>query len=240
VDTNESIKQKILALMAKTTENGCSEEEAMAASAKVQELLNKYQLSLSDIKIREAKCVQGQYDTRLKGHSALEFVMAAIGKFTDTNVWFSKYGGEDGRMAYKFFGLEHDVLIAEYVTKLCDWAIIYGGEDFKDHDAYRHASNRSKVLYEFRVAMAYRLSARLFKMKEEQERRNASDGRSLVVVKSAVVTEEWAKLNMNLRKSKAKSVSFTSAEAYRAGTEAGDRVAINPGVSRGTSPQELT
>lgn len=242
-DDKESIKKRILALMAKTTANGCSEEEAMAASQKVAELLNKYQMSLSDIKLREeANCRKGQYDTGLKSHPAVFWCLNAIGKYTDCKVWFDLYGGADGKIAYKFFGLDHDVIVAEYITKICDWAIIYGGEDFKDHDAYRLTpkQKRSKVLEEFRIAMAYRLAKRLRDMKDAMDQKNRSDGRSLVVLKGQIVTEEWAKLNLHLGKAKkSKGKTFTSQAAYDAGTAAGDRVQLNPGVAdKGHSPKE--
>ena len=228
----EDIKRKILGLMAKTTENGCSEDEAMNASAKVQEMLNKYQLSLSDIKIKESKCTTGLYDTRLNAHAAVYHCVTAIAKFTDTKCWIANHGGEHGHIAYAYFGLEHDVMIAEYVTKICDWAIIYGGEDFKSSSIYGDApkGHRHKVLSDFRYAMACRIAKRLRDMKAAQEAVNASDGRSLVVVKGAVVTEEFAKLNMNLKGGRKGTVNITSAAAYEAGTVAGDKVSINPGL----------
>jgi hypothetical protein len=234
----EDIKQKILGLMAKTTGNGCTEEEAMAASQKVQEMLNKYQLSLSDIKIKESNCVNGFYDTQLKAHSAVSFCIAAIGNFTDTKTWW--YQEYNGRIYYKFFGLEHDVIIAEYITKLCDWAIIHAGEDFRGHPAYVNSTKRSKVLGEFKQAMATRISKRLRDMKAAQESRNASDGRSLIIVKSALVSEEWAKLHIKLTRPGPKGKEYTSAEAYNAGTAAGDKVQINPGINKGKAHMELT
>jgi len=225
----DDIKQKILGLMAKTISNGCTEEEAMAASKKVQEMLNKYQLSLSDIKLKESKCITGEYDTKLRAQSPVQWCIAAVGYFTDTIPWSSYHGDI---IFYKFFGLEHDVLIAEYVTKICDWAIIYEGEDFKGHEAYSLTPKgaRSKVLRDFRTAMAYRIAKRLREMKNAQNSMNASTGRDLVVVKGAIISEEFAKLNMRLKTGKSK-YEFTNAAAYAAGTAAGDRLSINPGVN---------
>lgn len=237
----EDIKIKILGLMSKTLENGCTEAEAMAASKKVQELLNRYQLSLSDIKIKESKCVTGEYDTQLRAAAPTQYCLYGIGKFTDVMVWFhtsDKHRDGHDRISYKFFGLEHDVLIAEYITKLCDWAIIYDGEDFKRTDTYSLASKRSKVLLDFRVAMAQRISKKLMEMKEAQEHQNASDGRSLVVVKGAIITEEFAKLRLRLYTARM-GHQFSNAEAYNAGTAAGDRLNINPGVTQGTRRPEL-
>lgn len=239
----EDIKAKILALMSKTLENGCTEAEAMLASKKVQEMLNKYQLSLSDIKIKESKCITGEYDTQLRAAAPTQHCLYGIGKFTDTKVWMHTHNklisGHD-RIFYKFFGLEHDVLIAEYITKLCDWAIIYDGEDFKSSETYSLTpkNKRAKVLLDFRIAMAQRIGQKLLDMKAAQDRQNASDGRSLVVVKGAVVTEEFAKLRLRLKDAKM-GHQFSNAAAYAAGTAAGDRLNINPGVTQGTRRPEL-
>jgi len=52
------VKARIRALAAKTVERGCSEAEAMAAAAKVGELLDVYGLSMSEVELREEACVQ--------------------------------------------------------------------------------------------------------------------------------------------------------------------------------------
>jgi hypothetical protein len=235
----EDIKRKILALMAKTTDNGCSEAEAMMAAEKVQSMLNQYQLSLSDIKLKESKCVTGDYDTQLRAAAPTEQCVTAVAYFTDTKCWQSTEAG--GFIHYKFFGLEHDVMIAEYIMKVCDWAIIYEGEDFKNSDVYAHSPNRSRSLKDFRYAMAVRIGTRLREMKDAQNRANASDGRSLVVVKGAIVTDEFAKLNLRLNRAKGGAHTYRDAAAMNAGQAAANRVNINPGVSdRAQRRPELT
>jgi hypothetical protein len=42
-------------LRSKTTDNGCTEAEALLAAAKVAELLDRYDLSLTDVEIRDAR-----------------------------------------------------------------------------------------------------------------------------------------------------------------------------------------
>ncbi|RYJ03496.1 MAG: DUF2786 domain-containing protein, partial [Acetobacteraceae bacterium] len=54
------VKARIRALAAKTVERGCSEAEAMAAAAKVGELLEVYGLSMSEVELREEACVQAR------------------------------------------------------------------------------------------------------------------------------------------------------------------------------------
>jgi Protein of unknown function (DUF2786). len=50
----DKLKLRIQALRAKTIDNGCTEDEALSAAAKVAELLDRYDLSLTDIEMREA------------------------------------------------------------------------------------------------------------------------------------------------------------------------------------------
>lgn len=52
------VKARIKALAEKTTEQGCSEAEAMAAAEKVGQLLEQFNLSMEEIDVREQKCMK--------------------------------------------------------------------------------------------------------------------------------------------------------------------------------------
>lgn len=229
---DESIIKRIHALMSKTLEAGCTEQEALAASQKVQELLHKHQLSMSDIRLRDEKCVQDGYDLGMKSDQPIQYVLSAIAYFTDTKVWRSTL--RDGTISYRFFGLEHDVLIAKYITKICDKAIIFGGEDFRRSEQFQnaYAGERPKLRQSFQVGMASRLSTRIRKMKDEQRSEDkVSSGRDLVVVKNAIVEDEWAKTGIDLKSRKASRGPSLNSKAYGAGVTAADKVALNPGVT---------
>ena len=62
----DKLKSRIQALRAKTVQNGCTEAEALSAAAKVAELLDQYDLSLSDVDLRQSPCEQGVIDTNRK------------------------------------------------------------------------------------------------------------------------------------------------------------------------------
>ncbi len=235
----DSVKKRILGLMAKTIDNGCTEEEALAASAKVQQMLHDYQLDLSDLEIAESTCVEGNYDTELKSKQPVMGVISAIGYFTDTKCWYTANDSIYGHIEYKFFGLEHDVMIAEYITKVCDWAIIWGGEDYKSTRAYTDAtkSRRPMLKKSFQLGMAARLAQRLRDMKDDQQRKDAeTNGRDLVVVKMAVVDADWAKRGINLTSGRSNNSRHVNAGAYAAGQAEGDKIALNPGVGAGAGP----
>lgn len=231
--TDDKIKKRILALMAKTTEAGCTEEEALAASQKVQELLHTYQLDLSDLKLQESECIQATYETQQKSDPMVLHCVTAIAFFTDTKVW--KNRDKYGFGTYEFFGLEHDVMIAEYITKICDWAIIWGGEDFKKTPAWTDAtkSRRTRLKQDYQYGMSCRLAERLREMKEKQMFDDKkTTGRDLVVVKSAIVESEFDKLGLSLRSAKRSRARNVDPAAFAAGQNAGDKIALNPGVNK--------
>ena len=234
----DAIKSKILALMAKTVESGCTEEEALAASQKATELLNKYEMSLSDVRIREGAVFDTSgYETQLKGRSPIDWLVTSVSFLTDTKVWIGY--DQHGRIIYKYFGMESDVLIAVYITKICDWAIIWEAETYKSDPGYMYSVNRGKALKDFKISMSWRLAKRLKEMKTVQKAENASAGRDLVVVKSALVDEAFAKEHGFTIRGRNSGYTFTDAAAYHAGKAAGDRVNINPGVTTREARKEV-
>lgn len=79
---------RIRALLMKTVDNGCTEEEAMAAAAKAGELMDRYGLESSEVEIRAEKCTTGAHKSRAgkhgqeersKGTSEVSMVALAIG-----------------------------------------------------------------------------------------------------------------------------------------------------------------
>lgn len=124
------VKARLRALNEKTVENGCTEDEAIAAANKKAELLSRHGLTEDD----------------LSGH-AFVFAIRHVGKrrpieevwfvtaiFADCKGWYTTTA--DG-LHITFFGRECDVVIAEYVHDVlagaCDRAI----RDFRRSDFYR-------------------------------------------------------------------------------------------------------
>ena len=68
----DKLKLRIQALRAKTMDNGCTEAEAMMAAAKVAELLDRYDLTLSDVELRESACERRVFETRRKNRIPLD------------------------------------------------------------------------------------------------------------------------------------------------------------------------
>ena len=78
----DKLKTRIQALRAKTIDNGCTEDEALSAAAKVAELLDRYDLSLTDVEIRDAQCERRDYETHYKKRIPLDGCVGAIANFS--------------------------------------------------------------------------------------------------------------------------------------------------------------
>ncbi len=110
----EKLKARIQALRAKTVENGCTEEEALSAAAKVADLLDQYDLSLSDIELRDEPCERAEFETRRKVDLPLYSCIPAIAEFTDCKVWRER--NQLGEFRFVFFGMKPDVVVAQYLS----------------------------------------------------------------------------------------------------------------------------
>jgi hypothetical protein len=225
----EKLKARIQALRAKTIDNGCTEEEALSAAVKVAELLDRHDLSLTDIEMHGERCERIEFETRRKKRIPLDSCVGAVADFCDCRVWREK--SATGEFRYVFFGLRSDVAVAHYLTELIDGAVRSEQGRYKTSREYlrfrhneRHMANAS-----FALGMVTSIATRLTAMKAERDGVNRSTGRDLVVIKTAIVAEELARLDLNLRtvRSASRRVSTT---AFEAGSAAGSSLAVNPGI----------
>jgi hypothetical protein len=229
----ERLKTRLQGLRSKTTDNGCTEAEALLAAAKVAELLDRYDLSLTDVEIRTAQCVQRHYETRRKKRIPLDDCIDAIANFCDCRVWREKSQSGNARNArYVFFGLPSDVEVAHYLTELIDSAARSELGRYKNSAGYqrfrhqdRHVANSS-----FTLGMIASVADKLSAMKRERDAVKNCSGRDLVVLKASVVDAELAKLDLNLRTVSVPGITrMVSPTAYEAGEAVGASLTINPG-----------
>ena len=231
----DKLKLRIQALRAKTIANGCTEDEALSAAAKVAELLDRHDLSLSDVELRASLCERRVYETFRKKRIPLDDCIGAIAHFCDCRVWREKNAGGDN--SYVFFGLGADVEVAHYLAELIDGAVRAELGRFKtsvDYSRFRH-QERHLANASFALGMVASIADRLVALKAGRDQVNNATGRGLVVLKTSVVGAEFAKLGLNLRspRSTSRTVSMT---AYEAGGAAGAELAISPGVGQAQSP----
>ncbi|MDG2527127.1 DUF2786 domain-containing protein [Caulobacter endophyticus] len=224
----EKLRARIAGLRAKTTDNGCTKAEAMSAAAKVAELLDRYDLSLTDVELRDTLCERREYETHHNKRIPLGDCIVAIASFCDCRVWREK--GPTGEPRYVFFGLPSDIEVAHYLTELIDGAVRFELGRYKtsaDYQRFRH-KDRHVANASFTLGMVASIADKLTAMKAGRDRVHSDAGRDLVVLKSAVVDAELDKLDLKLR-AVLRPARMVAPEAYGAGGVAGASLAIDLG-----------
>jgi Protein of unknown function (DUF2786) len=225
----DKLKTRIQALRAKTIDNGCTEDEALSAAAKVAELLDRYDLSLTDVEIRKAPCERREYETHRKKRIPLDDCIGAVANFCNCRVWREK--NQAGETRYVFFGLRSDIEVANYLTELTDTAVRSELGRYKTTSEYRRFRHQERNMANasFALGMVASIADKLTAMKAARDKVNSGSGRALVVLKAAVVDAELEKLDLRLRTVR-RPTRMVSTTAYEAGSVAGASLAINPGI----------
>jgi hypothetical protein len=226
----DRVKARIKALTEKTVSNGCTEAEAMSAADMVGRLLERYALSMEEIEIRQARCVQVEIPIGGRRRRPIDGCVTAIARFCDCKVWLARR--EQGAL-YVFFGFDADIALASYLFTVIDRTMA------TELLAFRRANPRLGGIElrtssaSFQHGMAARLAARLEAMHAEREASMAaqrSSGTALIVVKHRVVEEAFRATSIRLVSSGNLGGRRMNA-AFRHGLAAGDRVNLNRPVS---------
>ena len=165
----DKLNVRIQALRAKTIVNGCTEDDALSAAAKVAELLDRHDLSLTDVELRV-------YETHRKKRIPLDDCIGAIAHFCDCRVCREK--NALGESSYVFFGLRSDIDVAHYLAELIDTAVRAELGRFKtsaDYGRFRH-QQRHLANASFALGMVASIAARLVAIKAGRDQVNQGTG----------------------------------------------------------------
>ena len=221
----------IQALLNKTTENGASEAEAMAAAEKARELMDRYQIEAGSAGLEK----EGAFKVTVKrGHyktlAVKDRIAYAVAQFCDSKVWLTKSSDE-----MHFFGLKSDADFAGWLIVSLERFVASGALAYIASQPRMDARPRLEAEKAFVLGACVRISERLMTLTAERKksRQGSGDGRSLVVVKDAIVTREFAKLGMKLRSGGRSKTRAVDGGAFNAGRAAGDRASFGKPVNGG-------
>lgn len=236
-DDRSRLLARLKALLAKTTENGCTEGEAMAAAEKAAELMREYDLQLTDDQVQGDR--YGARRRPLNGHIDMAFdhevrwCGRAVGAFFDCRYWCES--GPRERTMLAFYGSEHDSDAAHNMIDLLRYVMEC---EFVAYLATKPSGNTYRAVRKsFMAGMASRICERLHEMRRVRSEhvRRASQSQALVVVtKTQVVTERYGaylKAKGWVIKRKTSGAGREGA-AYGAGQAAGSRVNFGNNVGQ--------
>lgn len=224
---------RIQALRAKTTDRGCTEQEAMAAAAKVAELLDRHSLSISDLEQQAHPCERAELRTERSRAGPLDDCGPAVAAFFDCHCWLETR--DDGRLNHVFFGLPADVQAALHLMELVGRAFETEGNRFRAGKAYTQGrGGRRRALHtSFMRGLSQGIQARLSTTRAVREAASrALSGRDVVTFKSSVVAAELAKLALQFRSSKPVEQPINEA-AYDAGHAVGEHSDVKLELDQG-------
>lgn len=228
--STESLAQRLRALQNMTVANGCTESEALVAAAKAAELLERYGLSLTELKAAapDNLCDSDTVKCGRRHTHEAQFLAPNIAQFTNTKVWLSRNKTD---VQLTFFGLKADVQIASCLFNLfraameTEWAM-YWASHRQEHYAHRKTVRKS-----FLTGMTQRLNARLSAMIEAAHSAAAqTQSREILLLKAQIVEKAFSDLNIRLERGRGTTRSHFDYMAYAAGQAAGEKVSINSGA----------
>ena len=145
------------------------------------ELLDRYDLSLTDVEIRDASCERREYENYRKKRIPLDDCIGAIADFCDCRVWREKNWA--GNVRYVFFGHSADCEVAYYLTELIDNAVRSELGRYKMSAGYRRFRHQDRHMANssFTFGMAASIADKLTAMKRERDALKNGTGRDLVI-----------------------------------------------------------
>lgn len=177
-DNLQSIARKVKALLAKTQESGCTESEALEAAAKAQQLMETYQLDMSEIELQEEGVTQGTQKADPRSSMGLG---TAVGNYCDVRNVRSNKGRE-----INFLGLRSDVELATWLmasletfvaSEALGWMLEQDGEATPGH------------MDSFVIGAYSRIKERLNEETRKRKGENNTGRNALVVTKNALIAQ---------------------------------------------------
>lgn len=220
----DKIAARIRALLAKTVENGCTEDEAIEAARKAAEMLAKYNLTMDEVQAREAeiKHTRASYEDYVGDR--IWKVAAAVAHLVDCRYWTSQAGVRPVQI--DFMGFDHEVEIAGYLLQICKGAMEREHKRLKAEYALYTVERRRRKILPFMDGMADRLAQRIRELKPQQP-----TGRGLIVLKGQLIADEMKRRGIETEDSRQRR-SRTDEDTYAMGRSAADRVSLNKGLAR--------
>lgn len=240
-DKKRNLALKIKALLAKTVSAGCTEEEALSSFQKAHELLETYQMDLSDLDIRE----EGTQQTETHFSEVANKLAVRVAKYCDCETWSTskhelrgkgrRQKWETVRDRIKFIGLKTDADFAEWLLFALT-SYVEGREmSFLFSDGNEKEWGDTSTL-SFTDGCIKRINERL--RDETAKRASArSTGRDLVPLKNAMVREAIQRAGIQITYGTFQ-YNERDSNAFAAGKRAGDGVSFNRPMSDNRETQK--
>ena len=225
--SRERVIEKIKALLNKTVDNGCSEEEMGAALDKARAWMDAHEITEDELRLtkEEEAVLRSEPPDSLDPHNIKWYLMDAVAEFCNCQVWQKRR--RDTKVV-EFCGLQSDARLASWLLDTL--------AQFVQAEIVRHLietlppkSEKRRVITGFVRGCTDRVGARLDALRDQSVAAATSNGRELVLVKNAAVDAKMKACGI-------KVTGYclggqTNDAGYQAGLSAGDRASFGRPVS---------
>lgn len=220
---DDSLKARIEKLSKMTVENGCTSNEAEAASRVLLRIAAENGMTLGEvlaIRPEEAasKLANGDIISNRKRFHEVSWSINTIAEFFSCKAWLMKNGDYTG---IRYFGFPEDVQAAVALTNIITVAMETECASFlKTRESDVHGKTLRK---NFMLGFVARINARLLEIRHEHNK-ETTGSTDLVVVKEDVIRE--AMKDIQIKKSKQNTRYASDNTAYYAGAAAANNVSL--------------
>jgi hypothetical protein len=219
---------QIRKLREQTTDQGRTESEAMIAMDRMQKLIAVYNIGLDEVFLSTEPCIQITVTNGKIKDNGIGTIVVGLGKMFDMVVYRKKSAE---MCTYVFFGLESDVLAAEYLFNILNKSLIL--ETTRHRNAFKSFAIRGakkSAGASFAKGMSLRIYYRLLALGDQTRRETVEQqgSNAIIKLKDNRVQDEFKKQSgVKLRKNYQQSHGVSNSSSYSAGAAAGDRVNLN-------------
>jgi len=224
----DDLLSKIRALLAKTVEAGCTEEEMMTALAKAQAMMAAYEVTEDELSLtKEEKAILRQEPPGTKDEHLIKWnLLGSVANFCNCEGWRRNRSNGGGIV---FCGLPAE---PQHATWLLDFLASFVKEEIVKYlmDAAPSNQDRRAAIRSFVLGCTERISQRLNELSKQNEVVATSNAKALVVIKDQAIKAKKAELDIHIH-TYGSSSAPSDDSSYRAGRTAGDRASFGRPVS---------
>lgn len=215
----DKVKSKILALLKKTTDNGCTEAEMNAAIEKANELMKEYCIDPSELKDAIVNETPLKKRVPMYPGFSYHFILNDISKYFDCKYYIN------GRSEVVFVGYEWDVEMCIYFYQL-----IF--ETMKRECSKKRMSYIRFNTTSFKLGFCLTVAEKFNGIVKQRENESSNEFALVLLDKNKLVDNYLKDSNLDIKGKKSSfNQSKIDANSYNAGVDAGKKFEINKPLS---------
>jgi hypothetical protein len=235
------IAKKIQALLAKTKESGCTEDEALSAAMLAAKLQAEYNINHTEAELLQEGFARITLDWSSQRKQFIEErILRPVAHFTATRGFVIRPRGACivRKLHFKtiFCGLKADVLFAAWLFEALRDFIANGGEFYvtmaSAEDRLRRGA-ANEAFKSFAIGACARIIERLHASKEEDFVQKSMGNALVIMNKQALIAQYLRENSINLEPPRILTNTARDGGAYYAGRAAGDTAGLNKPVNGG-------